>query len=69
MTNDEVNQLKNQAYLGDGFFVGDDGYQLWLYASNGIDVLDAVALEPHALQAFIKYLVKYQFIDSEEGSE
>lgn len=43
-------------YLGDGLYVRFDGYQIWLTWENGIDVLDAVALEPRVLFAFEDYL-------------
>lgn len=29
-------ELNNNDYIGDGLYVGDDGYHLWLYTHNGI---------------------------------
>ena len=48
--------LKEQRYLGDGLYCGFDGFQIWLYASNGLRVSDEVALEPNVLEALFNYV-------------
>ena len=44
--------LENKAYLGDGVYVGHDGYHVWLYTDNGITVSNTIALEPPVLYTF-----------------
>lgn len=48
--------LKNKDYLGDGVYVGHDGYHIWIYTSNGIAVTNEVALDNHVLDAFKRWL-------------
>lgn len=36
---------ENAVYLGDGAYLTNDGYQLWLFTSNGYHVVDSIALE------------------------
>ncbi len=44
------------AYLGDGLYVDFDGYQIELYASNGVSKTNQVYLDPSTLQAFLDYV-------------
>lgn len=46
---------KDKQYLGDGVYMSHDGYQLWLTAENGVDVLSAIAIEPHLIPVIQKY--------------
>lgn len=46
----------DKEYLGDGLYVRFDGYQIWLTAENGVEVLDQVALESPVLFKFEDYL-------------
>jgi len=43
-------------YLGDGLYVLDEGYQLKLFSSNGVSVLQAVYLDESVLASFESYL-------------
>ncbi len=45
-------------YLGDGLYADlvDDGYQVRLFASNGIRVTNEVFLDAHVLAAFEAWL-------------
>jgi hypothetical protein len=43
----------DQAYLGDGLYVDHDGYQVRLYASDGISVTNEVFLDPRTLESFL----------------
>ncbi len=43
-------------YLGDGLYVGFDGYQVKLYSHNGVHPTNSVYLEPEVLRAFVKWL-------------
>lgn len=47
----DTDELNNKEYLGDGLYIGHDGYQIWLYTLEG----NAVALEPSVMQALINY--------------
>ena len=51
--------LTQKSYLGDGVYIGFDGYLFWIYTAIGIggtDVTNAVALEPQVLAAFETYI-------------
>jgi len=43
-------QLTHKQYLGDGVYVGYDGYHVWLYTDTGIAVTNQIALEPPVLR-------------------
>lgn len=43
-------------YLGDGLFAVYNGYQVELYASNGVLTTNAVYLDPSVLDAFLNYV-------------
>ena len=51
-------ELDHRTYLGDGLYVGTDGYHIWLYTSDGIDITNAVALERSVLLEFKAWLEK-----------
>lgn len=42
-------------YLGDAVYASFDGFQIWLRTSNGIQVLDQIALDPSVYAALIRY--------------
>ena len=46
----------DDTYLGDGLYAAFDGYQVELYASDGIVKTNQVYLDPHVLAAFLKYV-------------
>ena len=67
MTDSATMDLEDQEYLGDGLYVGTDGFHLWLYTSNGILVTNKVALEPQVLANFLDYInARYQREGSDE---
>jgi hypothetical protein len=45
-------QLGDATYLGDGVYVSQDGYHVWLYTDNGIRVSNKIALDARVLEAF-----------------
>lgn len=47
--------FKQKVYLGDGLYASYDGYHIILQSSDGIRVLDEVALEPAVYQALTEY--------------
>ena len=55
MTTDPLDHhkgLNNRIYLGDGLYAGTDGYQVVLYAHNGLRVLHEVYLDALVLESF-----------------
>jgi hypothetical protein len=46
-------------YLGDGVYVGHDGYHVWLYTDNGIEVLNRIALEPGVIHSLDLWMKKF----------
>jgi hypothetical protein len=56
MAKDGQEQSKTDVYLGDGLCAAFDGYQVELYASNGVIKTNQVYLEPAVLTAFLKYV-------------
>jgi len=52
-----TDEIKKQAeYLGDAVYVMDYGFQLMVFTSDGIAILDKVYLDNYTLDAFLKYL-------------
>ena len=52
---DEAKINYNQ-YLGDGLYVDYDGWQVEVYASNGISATNKVFMDPSVLKAFLRYI-------------
>lgn len=53
--------LKHKDYIGDGVYVGFDGYQIWLMTGTGAPSLDAeqhIALEPAVWRQLQEYVAK-----------
>lgn len=42
-------------YLGDAVYASFDGYQIWLYTTNGIYVTNKIALEPEVWGALMRF--------------
>ena len=42
-------------YLGDGVYAQFDGYQTWIWTSNGIEESPKIALEPGVLFALNRF--------------
>lgn len=42
-------------YLGDGVYVANDGWHVWLYLHDGMRTTDAIALEPPVLKRLNQY--------------
>lgn len=54
--------LRDPEYIGDGVYVGHDGYNIWLYASHKERWVwcheyptDKIALEPSVYDALVEY--------------
>jgi len=52
----QLTDLKLLDYIGDGVYVGFDGYHIWLVTYNGINITNEVALEQPVLTSFIGWL-------------
>jgi hypothetical protein len=48
------------SYLGDGLYAAFDGWQIELYAHNGIEKTNSVFLDSDTLAAFLKYVERLQ---------
>jgi hypothetical protein len=45
----------NDHFLGDGVYASYDGYQIWLYTSDGTRVTNRVALDQTVFQELLEY--------------
>lgn len=50
-----MTELQNEQYIGDGVYIGLDGYQLWLYTQQG----QRIALDIRSMEALIDYYRKF----------
>jgi hypothetical protein len=50
--------MSNKIYLGDGLYADYDGYQIEIYASNGIHKTNSVFLDSLVLDKFLKFVEK-----------
>lgn len=48
-------RFRDARYVGDGVYVGHDGYHLWVWTSNGFQESEPIALEPKVLAALVGY--------------
>lgn len=48
--------MNRAEYLGDGLYAQDEGFQITLFASNGIGVQERVCLEDTVLENFFKFV-------------
>lgn len=48
--------MDSATYLGDGLFARYDGFQIELYASNGIEKTNQVFLNDQVLERFERYV-------------
>jgi hypothetical protein len=53
---DELEEMVKPVYLGDGLYAEFDGFQIELFASNGVMKTNRVFLEPNVLEAFERYV-------------
>ena len=49
-------ELQDKKYLGDGVYYGHDGFQIWLWTSNGVHEENFIAIEPHLIEVLQKYV-------------
>lgn len=50
-----LKSLPKATYLGDGVYARFDGYQTWIFTSNGVTISEPIALEPEVLKALNDY--------------
>lgn len=47
---------KESVYIGDGAYVYDDTIHLWVFTTDGINITNKVALDPHVEKALLQIL-------------
>ena len=47
--------MDKKEYLGDGVYAGFDGYQVWIWTSDGEADSQMIALEPEVLLQLIQF--------------
>ncbi len=50
--------MRSPIYLGDGLYAEDQGYQIRLYASNGLEATDEVFLDREMLEKLNKWAAR-----------
>jgi hypothetical protein len=50
--------MKDQEYIGDGVYVGHDGWHIWLYANHHENPTDKIALEPEVYERLLAWVEK-----------
>ena len=58
----------NKAYLGDGVYVSNDGYQLHLTTENGISTTNSIYLDDQVYKALVEYVERLQ-VEEESNAE
>jgi len=53
---------ENSHYLGDGLYAYYDGYQIRLFSSNGLKVLEHVFLNDEVIARFIDYIEEIKIL-------
>jgi hypothetical protein len=48
--------MKDATYLGDGLYVRLNRDQYEVFAHNGVEAINTVYLDPHVLEAFLKFV-------------
>lgn len=48
-----------QAYIGDGCYASYDGFQVWLWTSDGIRETNRIALEPQTYVALLRFTEQF----------
>lgn len=51
-----LQQLHQSRYIGDGLYVGHDGYQVWVIHHDGVETKDAIALDDATYEALVAYM-------------
>ena len=52
--------LRDVTYLGDGAYMGHDGFQVWVFTSDGMYDDNFVALEPAAVEKLYQYMKAFE---------
>jgi hypothetical protein len=47
--------IKDADYIGDGVYVGNDGYQIWLYTEGEMGIYTRIALDNRVMEALLRY--------------
>lgn len=58
----KIEQLREDPttkYIGDGVYVRNDGYQIWLHVSDGESVTPGIALDRNASASLTSYVTRF----------
>jgi hypothetical protein len=58
MEKEENPQFREPRYLGDGVYIGHDGYQIWLHANNHERPTDRIAIDHNVYVEMKRYADK-----------
>lgn len=64
MAAEDLLSLQEPVYLGDGLYAAFDGWQIRLYAHNGVTATNEVFLEPQVLAVFLRYIDNLKAVTS-----
>ncbi len=48
----------SKRYLGDGVYAEFDGFQMWIWTSNGERESERIAIEPQTMQALSEFYIE-----------
>ncbi len=54
---------QDREYLGDGVYIGHDGYQLWLSVEGGNEAPCFIAIEPAVFKSLLAYAKKIRYCE------
>ena len=50
-----TDHFQEARYVGDGVYAGHDGYQVWVWTSNGVVESEPIALETEVLEKLVRF--------------
>ena len=60
--------MEAETYLGDGVYASFDGFQVWVWTSNGLRESERIALEPGVLEALNRFNTRCQEKEAHEAA-
>lgn len=64
-----LEKLNDVQYVGDGVYVGHDGYQVWAYLDNGIFKSNPIAFDIRTFSTFVRYGMRFYDRDEEAARQ
>jgi hypothetical protein len=56
----ELKDLTGATYLGDGVYIGHDGYAFWLVTYDGMRSTNSICLEPEVVNNLLEVINKFR---------